>query len=109
MTDAVKDWVDVASVDEFDTTDRKLLSLDETTQVGLFKVGDTFRAVSAWCSHQRMSLMEGPVDADAGEIMCPFHGARFDLATGKQLSLPAMRPIPVYEVKVEEGRIYLRS
>ena len=108
MTDAVDGWVDVASVDDFESTDRKLLTLDETTQIGLFKVRATFRAVSAWCSHQRMSLMEGPVDEDSGEIMCPFHGARFDLETGRQLCMPALRPIPVYELKVEAGRIYVR-
>jgi 3-phenylpropionate/trans-cinnamate dioxygenase ferredoxin subunit len=41
------------------------------------------------------------------EVMCPLHGARFDLRTGRHLSLPAVRPVASYPVKVEGGRILI--
>lgn len=103
----LKKWMDVASVEEFASTDRKLVELEDNVQVGLFKVGEDFLAISPWCSHQKRSLMSGPVDG--AEIMCPLHGARFDLNTGKHLSLPAVRPIPTYKVKVEGDRIFIRA
>lgn len=67
--------------------------------------GEVF-AVGAWCSHARASLAEG--DLMPGAIMCPLHGARFDLRTGRHFGLPAVRGIPVYPVKVENGTIWVR-
>ena len=98
-------WVEVAKVAEFENADRKLVELDGPLQIGLFKLEDGFHAVSAWCSHQRATIMAGEVDD--GAIECPLHGARFDLRTGKHLCLPAVRPIAHYEVKVEGDAILL--
>jgi 3-phenylpropionate/trans-cinnamate dioxygenase ferredoxin subunit len=42
------------------------------------------------------------------EITCPLHGSRFDLRTGRQLNLPAVRPVPRYEVKLEGDRIFIK-
>ena len=103
----MSDWKEVATVDEFNETDRKYIEIDEDTPAGLFKLPDgTFAAISVWCSHQRVSLMTGEVQGC--EVMCPMHGARFDLRTGQHLSPPAYRGVPVYPVKVEDGRIYAK-
>ena len=50
--------------------------------------------------------MEGDIDDD--QIMCPLHGACFDIRTGKNLTLPAVRPIASYETKVEEDKIFVK-
>lgn len=71
--------------------------------IGIFRLGDEFVAVSGWCSHERASLLRGEVVGE--EIQCPIHGARFSLRTGRQRSLPAVRPIASYPVRVEEGVI----
>lgn len=60
-------------------------------------VGDTLYAVSALCSHQQKPLFSGRVRN--GKITCPVHGARFDLATGAPLDLPATKPIATYPVR----------
>lgn len=57
------------------------------------------------CSHRDFPLSNGEVDADDCSITCEWHGARFDIKTGKALSLPATRPIPVFDCKVENGDI----
>jgi 3-phenylpropionate/trans-cinnamate dioxygenase ferredoxin subunit len=41
------------------------------------------------------------------QIKCPRHGAKFDVTTGKALALPAVKPVPKHEVKVEGGDIYV--
>jgi 3-phenylpropionate/trans-cinnamate dioxygenase ferredoxin subunit len=98
------DWVEVADISDFKETDRKLVDLGDK-QIGLFKLPDGFYAVDAWCSHQKSSLIPG--DINNHEIECPLHGARFDLKTGKNLSLPAVRPIARFDVKVDGTKVYL--
>ncbi|MGP8163109.1 MAG: non-heme iron oxygenase ferredoxin subunit [Acidimicrobiales bacterium] len=61
---------------------------------------DGFHAVSDTCSHEDYSLAEGEVDATRGEIECWKHGSLFSLSTGEPLTLPATRPVSVYEVVV---------
>jgi Ferredoxin subunits of nitrite reductase and ring-hydroxylating dioxygenases len=42
------------------------------------------------------------------EVECPRHGSAFDLRTGEPHALPATQPVPVYDVKVEDGMVFLR-
>jgi 3-phenylpropionate/trans-cinnamate dioxygenase ferredoxin subunit len=60
-------------------------------------------AVDDTCSHANVSLAEGEVDGCTVE--CWLHGSRFDLRTGRPTSLPAIRPIAVYPVQVEDGTV----
>jgi 3-phenylpropionate/trans-cinnamate dioxygenase ferredoxin component len=60
-------------------------------------------AVDDTCSHANVSLAEGEVDGCTVE--CWLHGSRFDLRTGKPTGLPAITPIAVYPVRVEDGTV----
>jgi len=74
-------------------------------RIALFNVNGTFYAVDDVCTHEEASLSEGPL---SGEIVaCPKHGSRFHVPTGRVLSLPAVRPLNTYEVKVEGGEVLL--
>jgi 3-phenylpropionate/trans-cinnamate dioxygenase ferredoxin component len=68
---------------------------------------DGFRAIDAICSHERYFLDEGEVDPEMGTIECPKHGSTFDLATGNPRSLPAVTPVAVFDVKVENDDILI--
>lgn len=72
-------------------------------EIGIVKVKGTFYAFANICTHDEGPIAEGELEECA--IICPRHGARFDLATGAVLSLPAVSPLPVYEVKVEGNDI----
>lgn len=74
-------------------------------RVALFRVEDDVYAIGDRCSHAEASLAEGEVFDAAVE--CPRHGSEFDLKTGEPSSLPATSPVPVYEVTVEDGTVYL--
>lgn len=73
--------------------------------IALFLVGNQVLAIGDRCSHAEASLSEGTVVGS--EVECPLHGARFDLETGRPLSLPATRPVATYPAKVEGGYVYV--
>lgn len=68
------------------------------------KAGDV-KALDDKCSHGEISLSEGFVDNET--IECWAHGAKFSLATGEALTLPAFEPVAVYEVLIDNGDIFL--
>ena len=72
--------------------------------VALVRIGDDVYAIGDTCSHANVSLSEGEVLADEREIECWKHGSTFSLVTGEPQTLPATQPVPVYDVRVEDGR-----
>jgi 3-phenylpropionate/trans-cinnamate dioxygenase ferredoxin subunit len=64
----------------------------------LCNAGGALYAIANQCSHNDKPLERGRIGN--GWIACPTHGARFDLATGKAMCLPATQPIATYEVRV---------
>jgi 3-phenylpropionate/trans-cinnamate dioxygenase ferredoxin subunit len=74
-------------------------------RVALVRIGDDYLAVGDRCSHEDFSLADGEVWADECEIECSKHGSTFDLRTGAPCSLPATKPVPVYDVVVEGGDV----
>lgn len=74
-------------------------------RIAVFRVADEVFAIGDRCSHAEASLAEGEVYGT--DVECPRHGSEFDLRTGEPISLPATRPVPVYEVKIEDGNVYL--
>lgn len=67
---------------------------------------DEFYATSDTCTHEEWSLGEDS-DLEGCEVVCPLHMARFDLRTGKPLCLPALVALKTYDVRVEDGTIYV--
>jgi len=73
--------------------------------VALCNVEGEFDAFEDVCTHQFTHLSEG-VFTDS-EVKCPLHGAKFDVKTGAAKSLPAVKPVPKHEVRVENGSVYV--
>ena len=66
------------------------------------------KAVENICSHEKISL-EGGRLRGAGKIVCPHHGSNFDVDDdGKAMGAPAVLPITVFPVKVEDGNVYVQ-
>jgi 3-phenylpropionate/trans-cinnamate dioxygenase ferredoxin subunit len=100
----VSEFVRVASVDDLPPGSARRVEVNGY-RVAVFNVKGTIYAVDDTCTHEEASLAEGAV---SGEIVaCPKHGSRFHLPTGRVLSLPAVRPVNTYEVKVEGGDVLL--
>jgi len=74
--------------------------------IALFHVGGKFWAIDDLCTHDGGPLAEGELDDYI--IECPRHGARFDIRTGRVLSMPATQDTPAHEVKVEGDDLWVR-
>ena len=79
----------------------------EDLEIGVFNCNGEVLAIEDRCSHDDGDLFEGDIDFDACTVECPRHGSRFDLRTGKPLTLPAYVPVDTFPVVVEDGVIKL--
>ena len=75
--------------------------------IAVVRSGDEYFAIEDVCTHDGAELTGGEVEG--AEIICPRHGARFCLRTGQALSPPAYEPVPVFETKISDGRLWVRS
>lgn len=86
------------------TTKRVLVG---KTEVLLCNVEGEIYAIEDVCTHDGGELDQG--ELDGCRIMCPRHGAMFDVKTGAALTLPAIVPVPIYEVRVEGDDIFVTT
>lgn len=78
----------------------------EDRLIAIFHQQGQYYAIDDVCTHDGGPLAEG--ELQGYEIICPRHGARFDIRDGRALCLPATRPTESHEVKIEAGSIYVR-
>lgn len=72
----------------------------------IFRSGDDrYYAISDICTHEHAHISDGYVEDSVVE--CPRHAGCFDFRTGKALGPPVSVDLETYEVKVEEGAVYL--
>ena len=73
--------------------------------IALFNVSGAFYALSGRCPHRGGPLGEGFLDGS--QVSCPWHNYTFDVTTGTNVVSPDLT-VPRYEVKVENGQVYVR-
>lgn len=98
------EWVKVATVSELPKGQKKQIDLDGLA-VLLFNVEGEYYAIEDVCTHDGAPLGSGRFTGKL--ISCPRHGARFDVCTGKALTMPAVEPVDTYPVKVEGNDILI--
>jgi nitrite reductase/ring-hydroxylating ferredoxin subunit len=81
----------------------KRIEVDGLPPLAVYNLGGRFYVTDDTCTHGKASLAEGTVDGTT--IECPWHGGRFDIATGQPVCLPAAEPISTYPVTVVEDEI----
>jgi 3-phenylpropionate/trans-cinnamate dioxygenase ferredoxin subunit len=75
----------------------------EPVAIGVYNCGGELYALEDRCSHDDGPLCHGGWDEEDCRVVCPRHGAAFDLRTGNALSLPAYLPVRSFPVRVEDG------
>lgn len=96
------EFVPVVEAAEIRPGERIVIEVDELF-IAVFNVGGQYYAIGDVCTHDDGPLADG--ELDGYQIICPRHGARFDIRDGKALTLPAVVPTPWYPVRIADGML----
>ena len=95
----------VCAVEELTPASARRVVLDGIPIAVVKDSAGAVHAIGDTCTHGDISLSEGFVEDDTLE--CWAHGSKFELTTGKPLSLPAYEPVPVFTVEVIDGDVWI--
>lgn len=93
------DFIKVATVGEIPVGGSLLVEIDYA-RVALFNLDGAIYAIEDVCTHDGGPLVEGTV-VNGCEVICPRHGARFDIRSGAALSFPAFEATNTYAVQID--------
>jgi 3-phenylpropionate/trans-cinnamate dioxygenase ferredoxin component len=93
--------IDVAPEDEFPPGSVKIVRAGSVA-VGVYNLNGKYCAIEDRCSHDDGPLAEGEFELEEEVVICPRHGSRFDICSGRPLTLPAYEPVETYPVVVED-------
>ena len=96
------EFIQIAPLTDLPPGGRLFVEVDGRPIV-VFNLAGTLFAIGDVCSHDNGPVGDG--DLEEYEVICPRHGARFDIRTGQTMGLPAVVDIPAYPVRVVEGKI----
>ena len=94
--------IDVCPVDELPPGSVKIV-VTGSISIGVYNLGGEYYGLEDRCSHDDGPLCEGEFDVETGVVICPRHGANFDIRSGRALTLPAYEPVATYPVRVVDG------
>jgi nitrite reductase/ring-hydroxylating ferredoxin subunit len=83
-------YVEVAKIEEIPSGKMKHVELDGK-EIVVADLNSKFYAMDDRCGHMNALLSMGNISND-GVVTCPFHGARFDITTGKKVKEPVLAP-----------------
>lgn len=102
----MSEWTRVCHLTELPVGERWLLELDGV-HVVVFHLEDGLHAIENVCTHDGGELASG--ELRGGEIVCPRHGARFDVRTGAVTAPPAWEPVATLPVRLADGWVEVRD
>jgi nitrite reductase/ring-hydroxylating ferredoxin subunit len=100
------EFVPVAKAAELAPGQMKWVAI-EGNRLVLANVEGSFFALRDACGHRNAPLSRGKLQGCL--IECPLHFAQFDVRTGELVEGPVSTPVPVYEVRVEGGTVYVKA
>ena len=107
---ADEDWIAVLPLEDLPESRTTKVMLDGEA-VLLFRSGERIFAIGNRCTHQGAPLDRGPVKVGGSEatVTCPAHGSMYRLEDGRVMRGPATRPVPAYDVRINEGAVEIRD
>ncbi len=102
LDDSKVEYLEIAPASELPNGERLFVEVGGESIV-IFNIAEQFFAIDDLCTHDDGPLGDGALEGY--HIVCPRHGAEFDVRTGKAMQLPAVIDISAYPVKVVDGMI----
>jgi 3-phenylpropionate/trans-cinnamate dioxygenase ferredoxin subunit len=100
------DWLRVAPVLDFPPGSRRVVELDGE-RILIFNLDGEYHAIEDLCSHDGGELASGELEGCT--IVCPRHGARFDILTGAVTAPPAYEAIATLPTRINDGWVEVRD
>jgi 3-phenylpropionate/trans-cinnamate dioxygenase ferredoxin component len=97
MAEAIYEYIEIANTSELLPGERMIVEINDVP-IAIFNLNGRLCAIKDECTHDHGPLGEGKVEGNI--IVCPRHGARFDICSGKPVSTPAFQPTESYPVRV---------
>jgi nitrite reductase/ring-hydroxylating ferredoxin subunit len=104
--DGPTDFVSVGSESDFEDRELHKVSVNGTDVLIARSESGDLCAISSTCSHLSGPLDEGTRQGDV--VVCPWHGSRFDLCSGRVVGGPAVYDQPRFETRVLDGQVQVR-
>jgi 3-phenylpropionate/trans-cinnamate dioxygenase ferredoxin subunit len=98
--------VEVCRIDELPPGSMKLVRAGPL-DIGVYNCDGDLMAIEDRCSHDDGPLCEGVWEPDECVVVCPRHGSRFDIRSGRPLTLPAYVPVDTFPVSVRDGVVVI--
>jgi 3-phenylpropionate/trans-cinnamate dioxygenase ferredoxin subunit len=95
-------FYEIGPADELPAGERWFLEVEDVPIV-VFNINGDYYAMDDVCSHDNGPVGEGELDGT--QIVCPRHGARFDVTNGKSLTPPAVENIHAYPIRITDGQL----
>jgi 3-phenylpropionate/trans-cinnamate dioxygenase ferredoxin subunit len=99
------EFVKVCRISDVPDPGKMVVEVDDRI-VALFHVSGKFWALDDLCTHDGGTLADGELEGHT--IICPRHGAKFDIRDGRALTMPATSPTAAHEVKIEGDDVLVR-
>jgi 3-phenylpropionate/trans-cinnamate dioxygenase ferredoxin component len=94
--------IEVCPLAELEPGTVRIVQVRPLLAVGVYNCSGELHAIEDRCSHDDGPLCEGDWEPDSCQVICPRHGARFDVKSGQPLSLPAYLPVDVFPARVRD-------
>lgn len=111
----------IAAEEELSEDGSRVIAAVDGLEIAVFRIGGELYAAANYCVHQGGPLCEGGLrgrygvsdgdyewtyDTTEKNIVCPWHGWKFDLTTGKNIN-DSRYTVPTYDVEVDDGGVYV--
>ena len=105
-------WFNVAKQEDFLPGQAKLVDADDV-YIAVYNLDGEIFALEDTCTHDNVPILACGLAMEElivdGQLVCPRHGARFDIKTGKALTPPAFEDVTQFPVRIENGMVQVRD
>lgn len=98
------EYIEIAPASELPNGERLFVDLGDKPIV-IFNIAGQYYAIGDVCTHDDGALGDGLIEGN--NVVCPRHGAEFDIRTGQAVQMPAVVDIPAYPVEVRDGILFV--
>jgi nitrite reductase/ring-hydroxylating ferredoxin subunit len=102
---ADEEYVEIAKTNEIANRQMKHVEV-KGKEIVIANIDGKFYALNDRCGHMNALLSMGNI-ANDNIVTCPFHGARFDITTGKKVKEPILTPSQEMEPLPKTWQLYL--